>query len=201
MERKRMSLDRRCCYFLVFCVIVLPIVTGVLVWYFTDKGCKDTETGNQEAVNATRPTYSVVPTTAAGTTVNPTEPWKNLRLPHHVKPIHYDITLYPDFYENNGWFYGNETVELEVKQPARYILIHANFLNITRTVLTNQNGENIPIKRTFWYEENQFWVTEVTTSVPVSRVHLHLQFDGSLTREIYGFYKSTYINSKTNEER
>lgn len=202
LERKRISMDKRCCYFLAFCVIVLPVVTGVLGWYFTDSSCKDAAAdGNQEAVTASKPTYSMVPTTSVQTTLDPAEPWKNLRLPSHIVPIHYDITLYPNFYEDNGWFYGNETVELDIKQSTRYILIHANFLNITRTGLTKLNGDNIPIKRTFWYEENQFWVTEMTAPVPVSRVFLHLQFDGSLTREIYGFYKSTYTNSETKEER
>lgn len=210
-DRSKVTFDRRCFYFLVFCVIVLPVVTGVVVWYLTDSSCESQTPppgGNQGAVNATKPTESTQPTTTVQTTtsqiqttMSSLEPWLNLRLPHHVIPIHYSITLYPDFYGNHGWFYGNETVELNITEPTKYILIHANFLNITKTVLQYENRQTIGITRTFWYEKNQFWVVEATEHVGVGKVYMHLQFDGSLTREIFGFYKSTYVNSITHEER
>ncbi|XP_053392868.1 glutamyl aminopeptidase-like [Mercenaria mercenaria] len=200
-ERKKVSLDKRCCYFLVLCVIVLTVVTGVVVWYLTDSACNGADDGDQQPATGTKSTDSVPQTTAVPTTIDTSEPWKNLRLPRYIIPVHHDITLYPNFYENNGWFYGNETVELNITQSTNYILIHANFLNITKTALRYANGQDIPIKRTFWYGENQFWVIEATAPVQVSRAFLELQFDGSLTREIFGFYKSTYVNSITKEER
>ena len=200
-NKKNISLNRRCCYFLVFCVIVLPVITGVVVWYLTDSACDSAKDGDMQSESGTKPTEAVPETTKSPTTISETEPWKNLRLPTSVVPVHYDITLYPNFYGDNGWFYGNETVELSIKQSTKYILIHANFLNITRTELRYTDGQDISIKRTFWYAENQFWVVETVTPVQVSRVFLTLQFDGSLTREIFGFYKSTYVNSETKEER
>lgn len=200
-DRKRVSLDKRCYYFLALCVIVLPVATGVVVWYLTDSAC-DNDAGETLAVAGdTKPTDTVPTTTVIHTTIDTMEPWRNLRLPDYVIPIHYYITLYPDFYENNGWFYGNETVEMKITQSTRYILIHANYLNITRTELKYATGEKIIIKRTFWYKENQFWVVEATEPMRISLVHLVLQFNGSLTREIFGFYKSTYVNSITQEER
>ncbi|XP_060595216.1 glutamyl aminopeptidase-like [Ruditapes philippinarum] len=200
-DKSKVSLNKRCCYFLVFCVIVLPIVTGVVVWYLTDSACDPSSDGDNQPVSGTKSTESVPTTTKSPTSISESEPWKNLRLPATVVPVHYDITLYPNFYGDNGWFYGNETVELNITESTTHILIHANFLNITRTKLSYLNGQGIPIKQTFWYAENQFWVVETVTSVQISRALLKLQFDGSLTREIFGFYKSTYINSETKQER
>ncbi|KAL4239647.1 hypothetical protein ACF0H5_000454 [Mactra antiquata] len=199
-DRSKMTINKRCCYFLVFCVIVLPVITGVVVWYFVDKSCDHYVTSGNEAIEGIKPTYEA-PTTEVVTAFNPLEPWKNLRLPKYVIPMHYDITLYPNFYGNNGWFYGNETVDINVTQSTRFILIHANFLNITRTSLKYSDDEQVFIKRTFWYEENQFWAIETETPVRISLMYLELEFDGSLTRDIVGFYKSTYVNSQTNEKR
>ncbi len=58
------------------------------------------------------------------------------------------------------------------------------------------------MKRTFPYDRNQFWVTELDEKIPEdSRVILHLHFEGSLVVGIVGYYKSTYINSDTGKER
>lgn len=180
--------NKRLIYFLVFLLIVVPVIVGVLVWYFTRQNCKE---------NAT----------AAASTTNPavseTGPWTNLRLPKSIVPVHYDITLYPDFYDKNGWFYGNETIELEVKQTTSFIMIHFYFMNITKTELRKKGtNEIIKIKRTFPFTDNQFWVIETEEPMTAgSGVFLDLQFDGSLTRAIVGLYKSTYVNSITKERR
>lgn len=199
-DQSKVSLNKRCLYFLVFCIIVLPVITGVVVWYLVDKSCDDGISAGTEAIQDSKPT-ELTPTPAVVTEIDPMEPWKNLRLPDSVIPIHYDITLYPNFYGDNGWFYGNETVLLNVTKSTRFILIHANFLNISMTGLKDARGVGIFIKRTFWYEENQFWVIETESPVRVSIVHLEIEFDGSLTRDIVGFYKSSYVNSETKEQR
>lgn len=206
-DKVKVSFDKRCCYFLAFLMVALPVVVGVVVWHLTQSACDSSEDSvggtNAPQVDGSAPTCPTLPgvTTVAPKSTTPeyneNEPWKNLRLPHDVMPIHYDITLYPDFYGNNGWFYGNETAELNVTKPTKVILIHTNYMNVTRTKLNYADGREIAIENTFWYEENQFWVVQTSALVQVSLVHLHLQFDGSLTRAIVGFYKSSYTNSVT----
>ena len=207
-DKRKGGMSKRCYYFLVVLVIVLPVVVGVLVWHFTKAACSDkvTENGPSDTLPAsgdedTKTSTQEVPTQTTQKVDPDTEPWKTLRLPSHIKPLHYDITLYPDFYGSNGWFYGNETVELNITSHTRIILIHANFLNITRTSVQYGTGEAIKISRTFWYEKNQFWVIETDAEIEPAIVLLDLEFDGSLTRSIVGFYKSSYINSITKEER
>ena len=196
------SVNKRVLHVLVFLVIVLPVVVGVVVWYITENACSDTS-GNVSGTQAPSVDGTTTPRPTAVTSAPSIveEPWKNLRLSGDVIPIHYDITLYPDFYGDHGWFYGNETAELEVKRPTKHILIHTNYMNVTRTELQYSDGTAIGVARTFWYAENQFWVVEARELLRTGKVILRLRFDGSLTRAIVGFYKSTYTNSQTGEER
>jgi hypothetical protein len=199
--------NRRLVYFLVFLVVTIPIVVGVLVWRFTDKNCDDNlpvVNGNSDANSGTSETTQ--PPSSTHTTApafSETEPWKNLRLPRHIMPVHYSITLYPDIYNGSGWFYGNESVEIEITKDTRFILIHIHYLNITSTSLRTKNDNStIEIKNHFYYEPNQFWVIETQEVLPKGRnVVLDMSFNGSLTRAIVGFYKSKYVNSITGETR
>ena len=43
--------------------------------------------------------------------------------------MHYDLTLYPNFYGDAAEFYGNVTIEIDVKQATRYLLVHIKRLN------------------------------------------------------------------------
>ncbi|XP_067672727.1 glutamyl aminopeptidase-like [Haliotis asinina] len=197
-DASKVNVNRRCLYFLIFLLLVLPVVVGVLVWYFIPK-C-DQSDPSSEKITGDGSTTSSIPTTPG---FSETEPWKNLRLPRYIVPLHYDLTLYPDFYEDNGWFYGNVTIEIKINKDTDYVLIHFNYLNITKTELReNSTGNQIGIKRTFAYAENQFWVIETAVTLREgASVKLSLQFDGSLTRAIVGFYKSSYVNSATGQKR
>ena len=197
-DRRNFRVDKRLCYFLGFLFIAIPVIVGVVVWKVTDTNCSNGNDGQGLPIVGDQTT-----TAPEQTTIGLPEdgPWRTLRLPSFIVPIHYDITLYPDFYGDHGWFYGNETVEIQIQQATNVILIHANFLNITETRLRYSNGSNIPLIMSTWYGENQFWVVMAEDEIEVSTVYLDLEFDGSLTRAIVGFYKSSYVNSKTGQVR
>lgn len=59
-----------------------------------------------------------------------TAPWLNLHLPSYTVPRHYDLTLYPDFYGSNEMFYGNVTIEIDIKQATWYLLVHIKELQV-----------------------------------------------------------------------
>lgn len=198
--------NKRLVYFLVLLVIAVPVVVGILVWQLTDKTCENklpSVNGDSDANTGNKQTTTSAPTQTTTPGFSETEPWKNLRLPRYVMPIRYKITLFPDIYNGNAWFYGNESVEIAIYKDTKYILIHQHFLNITNTSLRRKNGNNdIAIKKPFYYELNQFWVIETQDMLlNGSTVVLDLTFDGSLSRAIVGFYKSKYVNSLTNETR
>lgn len=203
---KRRGTNKRLVYFLVFLVIALPVVVGILVWKLTDNSCEDklpSVNGDSGANTGNKQTTSPAPTQTTTPGFSETEPWKNLRLPRYVMPIHYEITLYPDIYNGNAWFYGNESVEIAIYKDTNFILIHQHFLNITKTSLKLKSDNSIiEIKEPYYYEQNQFWVIETQEMLRNgSRVILELTFDGSLSRAIVGFYKSSYVNSITGETR
>lgn len=132
-------------------------------------------------------------------------PWTQVRLPPHVIPLHYDLALYPDFYEDHGEFHGNVSITIRVDQPTRHLLVHIKDLVITScAVAENETGDLIRIERNFSHPENEFWVTELRKEHELTSgqvVVLTLSFHGPLTGRIVGFYKSTYINGQTNETR
>lgn len=200
-----MAANKRLIYFLGFLVVVLPVIVGILVWQILpgcdaddNKGAKwDENTGSQQTT--ARTPYKV-------STEEPFEdgPWKNLRLPKSVVPEHYDVLLFPDFYDENDIFHGNITMELFVKTDTNFIMVHIKYLNISETMLSYASGckDKISIKRTFEYEPHEFWVVETTEPLQANRtVYMCLSFSGSLSRSIVGFYKSSYVNSVTNKSR
>lgn len=199
------AVKKRVVYLVGFLFIAIPVVVGVLVWHFMPK-CDDVKNvSGDSGANEGDKTSSTNSVQQSTTTRAPSvsEPWRNLRLSRDVLPVHYDITLYPDFYGDYSWFYGNQTVEIMVHKTTPFILIHYHFLNITRTTLKDSNQNEIRIKAPWGYDENQFWIieTEGEALKAGSTVYLELQFDGSLSRAIVGFYKSSYVNSITNETR
>ena len=54
---------------------------------------------------------------------------KNVRLPEHVIPKRYSITLFPNLQEFT--FSGEEEITLELREPAKEIILHAAELEIT----------------------------------------------------------------------
>ncbi|XP_053392901.1 glutamyl aminopeptidase-like [Mercenaria mercenaria] len=215
-----MAANKRLIYFLGFLVVVLPVIVGILVWQLLpDCDADDKKGGNKDEIKGTPQTTAQprnkgttekgTPQTTAlplnkGTTEEPFEdgPWKNLRLPKTVVPIHYEVTLFPDFYEDHETFYGNITTELYVQTTTNIVMVHIKYLNISQTNISTDIGrtDSIPIKRTFEYGPHEFWVVETETPLKFNTtVYLHMTFSGSLTRSIVGFYKSSYINSDTNK--
>ncbi|KAK7111325.1 hypothetical protein V1264_010979 [Littorina saxatilis] len=210
------QINRRLLYLLAFLFVAIPILVGVLVWHATDNAndSEDSQTvtlGNRSTVSEGlsggqgQSTGVRAPTTTREPTPEEiaAKPWLSLRLPEYQVPLHYDITLYPDFYGDHGTFYGNETVDVEVKQTTRFLLIHVYKLTIHDVkVVKADTKEALEVARTFEEAKNQFLVVETKSDMEAGTVvGLHLQFSGSLTESIVGFYKSSYVNSKTGETR
>ena len=149
------------------------------------------------------PTETTAPSTEATTTGNPAEyPWLDGFLPSYQKPLHYDLWMYPDFYNDGNTFYGNETIHIEILNNTRYLIVHIKAMTITSTNVLHENGTPLEISRTFEYSENQYWVVETVNEIPSgSTVMLQLHFTGSLVNGIVGYYKSNYTNSKTGQKR
>jgi glutamyl aminopeptidase len=137
------------------------------------------------------------------TTPQLTEPWElDYRLPNDTLPLHYEIYLHPDL--EKGTFFGKVDVLLNVTQPRDFILIHTKYLTIKKTLLRQgegTNGQEVTLVEAFEYAPNEFWVVRLGSKIQQGLYTLQLEFDGSLTKDIVGFYKSSYYNSDTNQTR
>lgn len=138
--------------------------------------------------------------------------WTNHRLPRNLVPVHYDLVLYPDFYNGSDQFYGNVSIQINVTgADASCVLIHIKDLRIIRSRirrLTEATDDGttkkdwIPVGRNFSYPHNEYWVMETSRTIPAGAViRVDLQFQGSLTNGLAGLYRSRYFDSTTGEVR
>ena len=122
-----------------------------------------------------------------------TEAWeKDVRLPSHLLPLHYDLYLHPDLV--SGLFMGRVTIAIEATSPTSYFLVHTKYLDISDTRLLNEDGDEVSYMRAFEYGRNEFWVVQLEAEVVAGNYSLSMEFNGNLTRGITGFYKSVYTN-------
>jgi len=144
--------------------------------------------------------------------VSDEEPWLDIRLPRHILPVHYDLTLFPDFYQPDrdyAPFYGNVSIFINItSKPTRYLVVHANELTIRETTVrmhqsseTTQD-ESVHVQRTFNFTLNQYWVVELDRDLqPQSAVWLDISFDGSMVGRWTGLYRTSYVDSRTQQTR
>ena len=121
-----------------------------------------------------------------------TEPWeKNFRIPEATLPIHYDLYLHPDL--ERGTFSGHVDTLIQISSRIDYLVTHTKYLDIFSTEVFNTNGNKREIiKDAFEYEPNEFWVVKMKSHLRPGNYTLKLKFNGSLERDIVGFYKSVY---------
>lgn len=115
---------------------------------------------------------------------------KHVRLPIHVTPLRYKLLLRPDF--EDFTFYGEESIEIDIKGLAKEIVLHAAELEI-------DSAEVIHGKDKVWagkisYNEKAETVTlSFPRTVPQGQGELKLTFRGILNDKMRGFYRSKYV--------
>ena len=133
----------------------------------------------------------------------PQQPWEQeYRLPLDTIPVHYDINLHPNL--ETGEFSGHVDLRLTTTESRKFFLVHIKFLEITSTGVTvghSSDGEAVKVLEAFEHLPNEFWVVQLASKVNPGNYTLSLDFKGSLTKDIVGFYKSVYYNSDTNVSR
>lgn len=112
------------------------------------------------------------------------------QLPKTVRPLHYHLTLTPNF--SDFTFDGKEDVEIVIVEPTNRIMLHAAELTINAVTLTRAWGathKSIDIT----YDEKKETVMFLFSSLLVPGIaQLHIQFSGTLNDQMRGFYRSTH---------
>jgi len=129
-----------------------------------------------------------------------TEPWEiEYRLPTDTLPLHYNIYLHPNLV--TGLFSGNVDIDITTKAERSWFVVHTKFLNITKTDVReghfSSSGAAVSVAKSFEYTPNEFWVIQLVNSVAAGDYTISLAFNGDLTKDIVGFYRSNYKISDT----
>lgn len=126
----------------------------------------------------------------------------NYRLPNHTKPLAYNIKLNPHLEPNNFTFDGEVVYYINIVNSTKTITLHMKNLviNENATILKPQIGFHHYVPVTYSYNN----VTEIlyitfNEDLPIKYYILHLKFTGVLSDKPYGFYRSSYIDSKGNK--
>jgi puromycin-sensitive aminopeptidase len=118
---------------------------------------------------------------------------KSVRLPNHITPIKYQISITPDL--ENFVFSGEETVELNLKKDVYLIFLHCKEIKIEYAEAVHQNKKfgDWAIKISY-KEKDELAVLKFNKKVQKGKILLKLSFVGVLNDKLRGFYRSNYLH-------
>ncbi|XP_045130839.1 endoplasmic reticulum aminopeptidase 1-like isoform X6 [Portunus trituberculatus] len=121
-------------------------------------------------------------------------PWTDVRLPFHVRPLYYNISLHPNLTTRH--VEGHVTIKLTAIEETTAIIIHGHDLNITDYSLNKKYGKPIEILKFLVYPPHQqlyLGLNEILRRG--SNYTLRLKYKTTLKEGLEGFYLSSYINA------
>ena len=114
---------------------------------------------------------------------------KSERLPKHISPVHYEITLEPDLVAHT--FRGEETITIKLEKNLKEITLHSNDLDITVANLLC-GKEKIKAQKILYDKKSETATFVFPKQIKKGEIKLELQFAGILANNMRGFYKSKY---------
>ena len=81
-------------------------------------------------------------------------------------------------------------------EPRDHFLVHVKHLDLKVVKLLKPSGQEIGTLAIIEHRNNEFLVIRPEQEVPVGNYTIRIEYGGSLTNGIVGFYKSIYTNSK-----
>jgi len=112
-------------------------------------------------------------------------------LPANVKPVHYDLTLEPDF--ANFTYQGTVTIDLDVVDDTTSIALNTNELKIHSTKVTA--GQQVITESPHVATDDDAQTTTVSFDQAIpggSQAKLTMAFAGVLNDNMAGFYRSSF---------
>ncbi len=119
------------------------------------------------------------------------------QLPPHVRPVKYRLTLTPDM--ERFTFTGEESVQIDIVQPTRQIVLNAIEIQVQAASVRLGDGSMLPAEE-ISYDESAETVTLVMgEELAAGRAQLELRFTGELNDRLHGFYRSSYRSADGTE--
>ncbi|XP_023443842.1 endoplasmic reticulum aminopeptidase 2 [Dasypus novemcinctus] len=122
-------------------------------------------------------------------------PWRELRLPHMVIPLHYDLLVHPNLTSLD--FAASEKIEVLVRDATRFIILHSKDLEILNATLQSEDdlryhklGRKLNV---LTYPAHQQIALLVPDELMAGmRYYMTIDFQAKLADGFKGFYKSIY---------
>ena len=119
-------------------------------------------------------------------------------LPDNVRPVHYDLTLTPNF--DDFTFDGEVDVTVSMEPGTSEIMLNCSEIEIHSATVswTDTNGEQEQAASNIAYDADAETVTISIPGTPdaglVGNQRLRMSFTGELNDKLRGFYRSQYVN-------
>ena len=128
-----------------------------------------------------------------------TFPYKNIRLPNHIRPLSYDVYIHPNL--TTFKFSGKVKILLQCVQPTKNVILHLRDLRVEDVKMVDSKQNSLKIARRMEHKKNQQYLIAVEEELgKVETYELYLEFKGALSNNMEGFYKSSY-KTKDGQER
>ncbi|KAM4577453.1 leucyl-cystinyl aminopeptidase [Odontesthes bonariensis] len=176
---------------MVVCVLFLVIVVSMTMVLYFLPGCTFTKAGCRKP-NKTSPLEPVYPVSTSGELF----PWTQLRLPHSIHPLNYELTLTPDL--DDMTFTGRAVINMSILHSSKLIVLHAVNLNITKATFKLGDGQASDVTVLEYKPRQQIAVKFKEELKAGQFCLLTLDYSANLSHTYDGFYNSSYIDKDGN---
>ncbi|KAJ8405602.1 hypothetical protein AAFF_G00315820 [Aldrovandia affinis] len=162
----------------VFILVVIASVAMVIYFLprctFTKEGC--------HKVNTTM--ELIYPISTSGELF----PWTKLRLPGNVRPVHYDLLIYPNL--TSMTFEGKVSITVEIVDDTSKVVLHASDMKITKAIVQDKEVKILEYKP--W---QQIAIKLPQEFKKGKSCVLTLEYSANLSNSYDGFYNSSYSDN------
>lgn len=125
----------------------------------------------------------------------------NYRLPNNTKPAAYYLSIKTNIAESDFDFHGQVRIKINILESTVQITLHQHGLKIHSTRLTSETGKYIDTKSPKYDSDKDFIIFETIDRilVPGQIVFLIIKYQGTLSVENLGFYRSSYYDDAMNQ--
>ncbi len=117
----------------------------------------------------------------------------DFRLPHHVLPSRYDLTLRPDLTEFT--FTGEEVIDIKVLEATDFIRLNVKELEVQEAYAVKPDGTRLNGKVEI-NQEDELATIKFNGTLGAGDWKLHARFSGTLNDKLKGFYRSFWTDDK-----
>ncbi|XP_072244139.1 leucyl-cystinyl aminopeptidase [Leuresthes tenuis] len=176
---------------MVVCVLFLVIVVSMIMVLYFLPGCTFTKAGCRKP-NKTSPLEPVYPVSTSGELF----PWTQLRLPHSIHPLSYELTLTPDL--DDMTFTGRTVINMSILHNSKLIVLHAQNFNITKATFKLGDGQASAVTVLEYKPRRQIAVKFKEELKAGQFCVLTLDYSANLSHSYDGFYNSSYTDEDGN---